>query len=67
MVMEVFCGVAIVQVFNLMGNRKGMRSYFNLVDFWDAAALYIGFNCVNYSQRDTALPFCGGEKRFRHT
>lgn len=47
--------------------EKRMKSYFNLVDFWDAAALYVGFNCVNDSQRVTVVPFLGGKKRFRHT
>lgn len=51
----------------LQKTEKRMRSYFNLVDFWGAAALYFGFKCVNYTQDFTVLPFLSGEKRLRHT
>lgn len=46
----------------LLKTEKRMRPYFNLVDFWAAAALYFGFNCVNYHQGFTVLPFLGGDK-----
>lgn len=51
----------------LWETEERMKSYFNVVDFWDAASLYVGFNCVNCIQCVTVVPFCGVNKRFRHT
>lgn len=64
MVMEV--ELPLCRFLMLWETEKRMKSYFNMVDFWDAAALCVGFNCVNYIQCVTVVPFHGSKKSFRH-